>query len=612
MPELSPTMKQQMLQQIKQNSQIPGIIEQVKGLIVKFDNVNKTDFKEVLPPDIYKDLCSDPDEAKAWSDIEDSPQDTLDELNILLEKIKVYITTYKKSDESHVNEAEGLMEVVRGKIRKIKKRKEEEEDWENLDKSSFSALIGFLKKNQDSIHESEIDELMWTVITTSSFIKIDKLLKYVETMPNGKHIDEARIAIEGYSKWEYVKKTGDIIEMKQFIDNNPESPFFLEAQNIFYDLKEKELENMKKKPAVYSCDKLQAFFNAGVFDLDELIREGLMTERSWKTTKENWRNRLPKIDQRENPNISAPEGSTDIFFFGTPSTGKTCLLMGLAGANGSKYTLEVSGGGGGKYVSDLALYVKNGITPGSTFGNFVTVIKGEIIEQKTKGAIYHPVNFIEMSGEEFAVRIADNDENEVSFENMGTGATRLLMNNNRKVFFIIVDPTKLMVEFEYRPPVRDDNGNIMRDSEGEIIRGEPKTIIYSQDIIINKLTSLFTLKENASIMERVDAIHFIVTKADVLGDLKKERLEEAKKLLLDDYGASISQVKDYVWRSQRINRTTEYKVKAFTFSLGRFYLDDIFELNQKDTIDLISVIRDITIGKRELTWWDKIKIKLGR
>ena len=200
-----------------------------------------------------------------------------------------------------------------------------------------------------------------------------------------------------------------------------------------------------------------------------------------------------------------------------------------------------------------------------------------------------------MSGEEFALHIADNQD--VSLADMGTGATNLLRNDNRKVFFIIVDSTKDSVKFNYMEQVRDADGNIIEDR----IR---KRYISQLDIL-NKFVSLFTLPENADIMRRVDAIHFIVTKADMLGDYAT-RKELARDLLHEKYRGPVQNLKNFCQQSKTINAGTKYAPQVFTFSLGKFYLGDVFDFDNQETLDIIEAIRVITQGKKETTWWDKV------
>lgn len=616
MSTLSSVQKDQLLSQVKR--QVAKLdINQVVSLINKYDNLKKEEFESILSPEQYAQLLElfhDPEELRAWNELQTMSCSSIPEMQSTERKINDYIARYQMEEESHVNEAHTMLAKVRSDIadalererekkayeeeqaRLAREREREREAWERLDTSKYGELTKYLNRYPETTHRDEIDDLMWNIVTTN--ITNVKLSRYLSDMPDGRHVKEANDALDSYSTWEEIKRHGDILAVKDYIDNYPSSPFAREARNRYYDLRDEELTNMKANPAEYDIDRLQELFNSNIFSKEELMDEGLITEQSWTVLTEVDRNMLPQIDQTPDPNVTAPADCTDIFFFGTPSTGKTCLLMGLAGANGQEYSLNMVGRGG-QYISDLTIYANTGITPKSTFGTFVTVINGTINETTPKGAIVrHNVNFVEMSGEEFAMRIAQNPDNKVSFEHMGTGATRLLMNNNRKVFFIIVDPTKNMIPFRYQQEVISDDGE-----KNTIIR---KTYI-AQDIILAKLTSLFLQPENARIMEKVDSIHFIVTKSDTLGDMRSDRNVKAGELLRANYAAAVGQLKDYIRLTQRINRSTGFGVNAYTFSLGRFYLGDIFEIDVADTRNLIETIRNVTFGHREQTVWDRVK-----
>lgn len=82
----------------------------------------------------------------------------------------------------------------------------------------------------------------------------------------------------------------------------------------------------------------------------------------------------------------------------------------------------------------------------------------------------------------------------------------------------------------------------VKDADGNVIDERIRKRYISQLDILNKFVSLFELRENQEIMSRVDAIHFVVTKADMLGD-KQARRENARNLLLSTYGGPIEQLK---------------------------------------------------------------------
>ena len=181
---------------------------------------------------------------------------------------------------------------------------------------------------------------------------------------------------------------------------------------------------------------------------------------------------------------------------------------------------------------------------------------------------------------------------------MGTGATNLLANDNRKVFFIIVDGTGDRVKFEYEEEVKDIEGNV--------IAKPVKTKYLSQLSTLNKFMGFFELPENQEIMSKVDAIHFIVTKADTLGD-RTVRDQKARELLQHQYSGPVEKLKDLCRESKRINRATRYSPHVFTFSLGSFHLGEVFSFDNVDSLEFVNAIREMTAGRRSKTFLDKLK-----
>ena len=599
-------------------------IKQLAKLLHTYDDLRIEDFKGHISDLLYEQLEEagrDPQEKELWNRIAAAPLGSPAAMQDALRLITSYLQqfpTAKMAAEASAMQSR-LQGDIDAAIRAEQERKREEEerkrreenlireqsDWEKLERGNYNALLNYRSKYPSSAHLAEIDDLMWT--NTKNAPSRHSLSRYICDWPSGQHADEARRALESIDQWEEIKHSNDIFRVDDFRDNNPDSPFINEVNSLYYQLRDKELQNMKANPSKYDKETVTKLIDADIFTQWQLEDEGLVTKESWETMQFN-RKLLPEIQnyQIEDPNIQASAGCTDIFLFGTPGTGKTCLLMGLAGANGQKddngqgYTLNMRAAGG-PYASALQQYLIKGITPGRTFGKFVTTINGEVEEKdRHNNILSHKINLVEMSGEEFALRISESQE--VTLANMGTGATNLLRNNNRKTFFIIVDSTNDAVEVKFLESVRDAAGNVI----DERIR----TRYISQLDILNKFVSLFALPENQDIMQNVDAIHFVVTKADFLGN-PDERGEKARELLLTKYAGPVALLKSYCRQTRRINFSTNYSPKVFTFSLGKFYLGDIFRFDPTETMQIVDVIRSVTGSVRERTWVDKLRDVIG-
>lgn len=263
--------------------------------------------------------------------------------------------------------------------------------------------------------------------------------------------------------------------------------------------------------------------------------------------------------------------------------------MGISAANGQGYTLDMRTNGG-PYAAALRQYAHAGRTPGRTMGKFVTTVSGVINSEENGKVSDYPVNLIEMSGEEFALRIAETKETNIA--NMGTAATNLLRNDNHKVFFILVDASKPMVKFSYLDREIEDDTEISKYVRSRYI---------SQLDILDKFVALISQPENQEIMNKVDAIHFIVTKGEFMGS-GEERDAKAAELVETQYLSVIEQLKNYCRHTKRINREYDYEPQIMTYSLGKFYLGDVFDYDSTDALKIVDAIRDASQSGNKHKW----------
>ncbi len=594
-----------LLEQLRHTPNPP--MEQLVKLLQSYSDLKIDDMRGIVSDMLLEQLAEasrDPEERNAWNMIQGAPRNTPAEIQSLISAVGGYLARYPlgpKTDEAHnlCTDLNNRLAEAYERQRREEEIAREREAWDKLNRNSYASLQSYMARYPESVHKSELDDMMWALTKTA--VNYSSLNRYLADWPMGAHAHEANTALNQMQQWDDIKHSGDLVQVSEYRANNQGSALSAEINSTFYAMRDEELKNMRTNPAEYGVDLINRYLDSGVFKKYELVDEGLITDESWDKLFID-RESYPNLAEYQisDPNIQAPEDCTDVYLFGTPGTGKTCLLMGLTGANGNGYSLNMKVAGG-PYASALQQYVHDGITPGSTFGSFVTVIHGVVSENTKRGRVIdHKINLVEMSGEEFALRISENKS--VSLADMGTGATNLLKNNNRKAFFIIVDSIKDNIKVEYVDYVYDNEGNII----DQRIR---KRYISQLDIL-NKFVGLFELPENQEIMKNVDSIHFIVTKSDLLGD-PTVRESKAKELLLNRYLGPVTSLKNYCRKSKRINYSTNYSPHVFTFSLGKFYLGDIFEFNNNETLKIVNAIRSVTAGRTEKSWIDKLKEVLG-
>ena len=525
----------------------------------------------------------------------------------LEQKLKEYLTRWEPVNpyHNHIDDARHMLSSI-----------VEITDWQNLDRKSYKDILSYLAKYPHSAHFQELDDILWSMV---DFLNEDSLSKFIQdvpqsvhrqeaqnamddaewnaidqhrigdvetfriTHPQSRHAKEAQEIITSYAKWDEVNSSNDIFVVNQYIKDYPSSHFKQDANNLLLSLRQDEIREMHRLVNQYDTSRFMDLINKGIFNIQSIINEGLITEESYDKFCNN--QVLPEIIMDEKKSIKdCPPDRTDVFFFGIPSTGKTCILMGLLNSKQLSYDPVALGG---SYGADLVEFVEAGRVPPSTYGTFTTAIKADVKERNTKGTLngIHHLNLIEMSGEEFAFQIVKNPDGKTSFEQMGSGATNILRNKNRKAIFIILDPTADKRKIKRPIFGVDQNGNKFQ-------RGE-EVIYVSQKQMLERLFGLFRQPENKDIAELIDSFHFIVTKADLLGD-EIERRDKARDIILARHGNIIPDIKDWC-REYGINNRSNNEPKLFPFSLGHFYIGDVYDYDDSDANRLIDAIINYTI-----------------
>ena len=518
----------------------------------------------------------------------------------LVQKLSSYIARWDagRPAGNHVELAKQKLPEIESQI-KLEAERAEQAEWDAVDPFSTTDLWGYLSKYPNTIHKSEIDDSLWGLVNQES---VQDIQNYITMLPQGIHVREAQLILNAIVEWNNVKLTNDLFCVNDYIRNNPNTPFKNQAQVQLMGLKQQEIGMMRTNPNSYEVNRLLRLINDGIFSDHELINAKVMTETVLETLRNHDINAdLPDIRQAiENSRAECKDGYTDVFFFGVPSTGKTCVLMGMSRSNSLHINLA---SGGGDYAAALQQYTDVGVTVPRTPGTFVTTLEATISSVSDQGGAVHKINLVEMSGEEFAFDIANNPDRIFTFEQMGSGATQLLKNDNRKVFFLIIDPTANVVRINREIVVQDG----FDEETGEpITHTDLQYCVVNQRTLIQKMVDLFTDPGNAEIMKKVDSIHIIMTKSDTLGN-PVEREEKALNIFQQKFSGDILKPLIDLCEEYNINSRTNFHPNLYTFSLGTFYVGGLYEYEQTDSDRLVVAIENSTPSVKKKSWWDRLK-----
>lgn len=403
-----------------------------------------------------------------------------------------------------------------------------------------------------------------------------------------KHIEKAqkeinRIADEKEARkdWIEAKQSNEIFGYVNFIANHPNSANVEEAERLVKSMKSDLLNDMKRRPFKYPRHEMYEFISKNVLTMYDLVDSSdTLTDRAYSHIK-----RYPTLlsEQRELPlstmeNPSSEAGNTDVYFFGVPGSGKTCVLAGLMCMTGKLgFRFDPRGaGGGGDYAMELRTYARTSMLPPGTVNSYIQVIDAQINDESNN---VHKISLIEMSGEktlEYAAMKNATDH----LSDLGPGASGLLSNDNNKVFFFVIDPT----------------------NQKNISLGDGRQLWVMQSDVLNCVSSL--LSKNKDLMKKVVAIHVILTKSDTLGDYVDRNVIQ-DVLDKQGYQAVLEDIKG-ICEKYDINKQAGFNVGLYPFCVGKFMAGDVYTFDETDSLKILRVIQENTMSRRKETVSDKI------
>ena len=231
---------------------------------------------------------------------------------------------------------------------------------------------------------------------------------------------------------------------------------------------------------------------------------------------------------------------TDIYFFGQPASGKSCILanmfsyidkQGLIIENthsliGTQYKNTI------QYEYDLG-YLPERTMASSDGVNYITF---ELTDPNNSGQ-QHPLNFIEMSGELFDQAtmggVSDNNLN----------AKNYLNNNNRKILFFVVDYDR-HVQNSINP-----DGNTPQGA---------------------KMLTILSLLDQFGTFKNTDGIYILVSKADLF-PAGVDAVKFAGDFLNENYMSFINNCKNIKQKYKG-----EFEIKAYPYSIGNLTLKSTY------------------------------------
>lgn len=369
-------------------------------------------------------------------------------------------------------------------------------------------------------------------------ISIIEIQAYLSAFPEGKNVEEANLKIQ------------------RIIDN--EERIILELGK-----RERMLNEIKQNINAYTPDEIIEKLTSD--DLDKLCNE-LELDSSLILNYDAPPLRFNDIPESEN---EIPLDYTDVFFWGIPSSGKTCALSAILSTIKKDYSMEEPDCEikfGSIYRTSLVniFHSDYGYLPGRTnedrtqYMPFLFYKRGERNKRR--------ISFFELSGEVFKyfyekvnnTKIISNNHRE-SIEKSFDSLELLLNSNNQKIHFFFIDYNQ-----ETKHTI-DDIGLTQDDYLGA-------AAVYFRD-------------NNNILKKKTDAVYVIVTKSDEIKSETITRVDKARSFLENNFGNFMD-----VMKNQCDTNSIDFDVKLF--SIGDVFFKRICKINREYSKNIIDDLLD--------------------
>jgi hypothetical protein len=399
-----------------------------------------------------------------------------------------------------------------------------------FDASKQHSVKSILKKKDDTAFAK-----------ANSFAELEH---YLSVFPDGLHVKNARLKIEQLQKEinEDKRKESERAKMLQKIreDINEYGP-----DEIINKLSDDDLNTI--------CDELGITIDA---------------VKNYTAPTLNFND----IPQNES---DIPTDYTDIFFWGIPSSGKTCALAAILSSITKDYTMEAPDTQkqfGSTYRTSLVNMFRSNIgnLPGRTVADrtqympFLFYKRGEKNKRK--------ISFFELSGEVFRYffevvnnsQVIDDyarEDIEKSFKTLEL----LLNSNNQKIHYFFIDYNQETKDTE------DSNGLRQSDYLGA-------AAVYFRD-------------RNNIFRKKTDAVYVVISKSDQIKG--NDQIGIAKTFLQENFGSFMD-----VLKNQCKSNSVAFKVKIF--SIGDVYFKRICKINRRYSKEIIEDLLKIKPSSNNL------------
>lgn len=450
-----------------------------------------------------------------------------------IEAVQHYLDTF--SEGKFRPQARALKAQIEREQADASAQKSAESAWKALDKNDIDALNDFVTNNPDSVHAAEAtqrinDLLLDSIMDYDIDTLIDKIKQILNEAGTSASYKNDNIAneIKSYIKKDYATKT-------EFLDKLREDCNLLNASAVKHLIDE----------------HIITIADLSGIGIDKQFIKAMLT--GLQTDSYTYTRSLDRIHKQ----------STEVYFWGIPSSGKSCALGAILSVAGSGKVAKVmdadTASQGYGYMTYLTSHFPQNGEVGTLLGGTPIDAFYEMgFDLTDESNRTHPITCIDMAGELMRCMYKSNANMPLSDTdlNMLDTMTKVLIDNrstNRKIHFFVI---------EY-------------GGEDRIFDG------YHQDVYLNGALSY--IKDTGIFKKETDAIFIMVTKVDKMKHVTRDAITQYVK---DNYEGFYNGL-NKICEDNEINGK---KVEIVAFSLGKVCFQSYCKFDTKPAENVVDIM----------------------
>lgn len=449
-----------------------------------------------------------------------------------VEAIQIYLDAYPNGQFR--NEARALKQQLLEVAQKKEAESSIEEAWQKVDKISKESLQEFLRQYPNSLYASEATALINQILLDEIMgVDADSLVSQIKAYQTDKTLTPAQ------------KDNNIVSEIQRYINEKKIT-------------KSEFLTKIQEDHNLLSAGIVKRLINSGDIAVGDLLGIGINKLFIQKM----FNGESAQAFSKPEPLDKIHKQSTEVYFWGIPSSGKSCALgaiLSVAAGGTVAHSMDPDTGSQGYgYMTKLINLFQNGQIGTLMEGTAVDAFYEMGFDLVDNDGKIHPITCIDMAGElmRCMYKANANDPMSETDELMLDTLTRVLIDNkttSRKMHIFVI---------EY-------------GAEDRLYEGLPQRVYLDGALSYIKNTGIFK--------KDTDAVYIMITKVDKVKNPSKEVFTEYINEKYKGFYNGLEQIcKD--------NEINKGRVEKIAFSLGEVCFQNYCRFNARPAENVVNLL----------------------